>query len=556
MLYSASWDVQGKSIKDIENAWSELSFAGFDFIGLQELGGQSDLAQPWDTLEANFDGIWSLYASNPPLAFRSVAVGLHNKHTPFVEKVTPLSCGIAVTLKKDSCRTFIISAHLPHKQRSDCLETWHTFNSELENLLQRRRMHDSIVLLLDTSYELGAVEFHLQPNNADERGFIMSGIVHQFGLVHTKPDTYTWSNTRGSESKIDYVLVSTPSIDLHNDTVHVDSDFLLGCDHRAVSAAFKQLCPQTKKNQRKKRALNRCGQWRVDGSRALELSEQLCEELDLKGKDLTVEDLEQISNKVSFRPKSYRFRDPSHIKDLIKQRRLLTGQEARKLGKDILRARAAAKAKWLTELLDRGSQGDYQAIAYFKKRQNTITMHSNYVARAGGAVQAVADLKRFYRLKYTPPDPPLPDSAVNLYLARVGSFVSPRISLQLKLLKYWLPVNLVDPVAMMGFPMNFSILWHILASPTTLPNFSTPISFRLKRFPPLGSPHTSPSFLKFLSPLSLPTCVQLFYLLPLLNSLQKFFSLVFALPSLLLRLISLPAFVAHKLSMAQFVFNT
>ena len=112
MLFSASWNIQGKSIKDIENAWSELGLAGFDFFGFQELGGQSDLSQPWDTLEANLDGVWSLYASNPPLAFRAVAVGLHNRHTPFVEKVTPLSCGIAVTLKKDSCRTFIVSAHL------------------------------------------------------------------------------------------------------------------------------------------------------------------------------------------------------------------------------------------------------------------------------------------------------------------------------------------------------------------------------------------------------------------------------------------------------------
>ena len=350
---------------------------------------------------------------------------MHSKHVPFVEKVTPLSCGIAVTLKKDSVRTYIVSAHLPHKQRSDCLETWHAFNSELENVLQRRRLHDNVVLLLDTNYELGAVEHHLQPNNADERGFIMSGSLHQFGLVHTRPSAFTWRNSRGSESKIDYVLVSTPSIDLMSDVVHVDSDFLLGCDHRAVSASFKIFSPQTTKNQRQKRALNRCGQWRVDGPRALQLAEQLSEDLDLKCKDLSVDDLEKMSVQVSYRPKSYRYKDPPHVKELIKQRRLLTGPEARNMGKDILRARAAAKAKWLTELMDRASQGDFQAIAYFKKRQNVITTHSNYVARAGGASQAVLDLKRYYRLKYTPPDPPLPDSAVNLYLSRVGSFVSP-----------------------------------------------------------------------------------------------------------------------------------
>ena len=52
-----SWNVQGKGIKDIENAWSELSFAGFDYIGLQELGGHSSICEPWETLEANLDGL-------------------------------------------------------------------------------------------------------------------------------------------------------------------------------------------------------------------------------------------------------------------------------------------------------------------------------------------------------------------------------------------------------------------------------------------------------------------------------------------------------------------
>ena len=336
-----------------------------------------------------------------------------------------MSCGIAVILKQESARTFIVSAHLPHKQRSDCLDTWQSFNSELEQLLQKRRMHDTVVLLLDTNYELGAVEFHLQPNSADERGFIVSGIIQQFGFVHTRPLTHTWSNSRGSQSKIDYVLVSTPSIELCTDSVHVDSDFLLGCDHRSVSASFKIFGPQKTKNKRNKRVPNKCGQWRVNGPKALKAAEKLSEKLDLQGKDLRIQDLEDLSNSVSFRPKSYRYQDPPYVKDLIKQKRLLVGAEARNLGKDILRARAAAKAKWLTELLDKGSQGDFQAIAYFKKRQSVVTQHSNYVARAGGAAQAVQQLKHFYRLKYTPPDPPVPDSAMRIFLSRVGSFTSP-----------------------------------------------------------------------------------------------------------------------------------
>ena len=56
MLHCASWNVQGKSLKDLENSWSELSLSGLDFLGVQELGGNSSLMPPWQVLEGNLDG--------------------------------------------------------------------------------------------------------------------------------------------------------------------------------------------------------------------------------------------------------------------------------------------------------------------------------------------------------------------------------------------------------------------------------------------------------------------------------------------------------------------
>ena len=155
-------------------------------------------------------------------------------------------------------------------------------------------------------------------------------------------------------------------------------------------------------------------------------SAALAEKLELQGKDLTITDLEGLSQSSSYRPKSYRYKDPPQILQMIRQRRQLVGKEARELGKDILRMRQASKAAWLTELLDRGSQGDYRAIAYFKRRQNILTMHSNYVVRAGGTTKAAQDLKNYFRITYTPPDP-LPNevSAVDLYTSRVHSFEKP-----------------------------------------------------------------------------------------------------------------------------------
>ena len=394
-----------------------------DFIGVQELGGQKDLEPPWQPREAKLDGFWNFYTANPPLAFRAVAVGISAKFFPFVEKVTVLSCGLCVTLKQHACRTFVISAHLPHKQRSDCIETWQSFNSELDALLHNRRLHDTVIILHDTNYELGSVESMTDPNSSDERGFLASGIIQQHGFVSTSPTDYTWCNSRGSHSKIDYILVSTPTSELLQDKVHLDSDYLLGSDHRAVSTAFRQVGPKINKPNRGSRVKNRCGQWRIDGGKALLACNQLAEHIEVHSLDFNTQDLEKLAHSVSFRPHSFRYVDPPNIKDMIKQRRLLTGQAARNLGKDILRLRAAAKSAWLTELLDKGAQGNYSAIAYFKRRQNVLTTHNNYVARAGGVAKATHDLKVFYRLKYTPPDPPpFPDFPMSLFLDRVGPF--------------------------------------------------------------------------------------------------------------------------------------
>ena len=353
-------------------------------------------------------------------------MGIHSRHISSVEKVSPLSCGIAVTLRKGSVRTYVVAAHLPHSQRADCFDTWQIFNSELDTLLTKKRIHDNIVLLLDANYELGEVEYHLDPNASDERSFLAAGIMQQHGLVATRPDVYTWSNQRGSESKIDFVLACTPSGELLGQTVHENTNFLLGCDHRAVSASFRVSGLPLSRPPRNKRPPNRCGQWRVDGAKLLREAADLAESLELQGKDFSVQSLEQLSNSVSYRPKSYRFKDPPHVRDMISRRRLLRGNEARVLGKDILRARAAAKSTWLVELLDKGAQGDFGAISYFKRRQNVITMHSNYIARAGGTSQAVQDLKRFYRDKYTPPDPP-PLPALEVFLSRVDGFTSPEL---------------------------------------------------------------------------------------------------------------------------------
>ena len=426
LYHAASWNIQGKHLKDLELAWPVLQLDGLDFVGIQELGGQKDLAPPWQVLEANLDGPWHVYATNPPQAFRSVGVAIHSRHSTSVQKVHCMSAGLCVVLKISTARIFVISAHLPHRQREDCILAWQTFNSELDNLLARRRMHDSVVLLVDTNYELGPVEQMSDPNTSDERGFLAAQFLQQHGFVATSPTTYTWSNNRGPASKIDFVCVSVPSVDIRTQAVVQDSDVILGSDHRAVTASFQGPSPCRKPGLRPPRInQTKCGQWRCDVSNLLPAASQLAAQLDLSGSDLVPFKLQAICNAASKRPTSYRYRDPPHVLEAIKTRRTLHGREARDMGKDIFRMRAQAKQKWLTELMDRGSRGDYRAISYFRRRQSTLTQHTNYIVRAGGVSKAVSELKTHFQLKYTPPDPEIDELPLHLFHSRVGAFHKP-----------------------------------------------------------------------------------------------------------------------------------
>ena len=88
-----------------------------------------------------------------------------------MDHVRPSSCGMCVTLKMgwDGCKQFVISAHLPHCQCSDCIEVWQTFKAELDQTLTKRRLTDSVMILIDTNYEIGSPGFHCQFGSSNAR---------------------------------------------------------------------------------------------------------------------------------------------------------------------------------------------------------------------------------------------------------------------------------------------------------------------------------------------------------------------------------------------------
>ncbi|CAE7541708.1 unnamed protein product [Symbiodinium sp. CCMP2456] len=173
------------------------------------------------------------------------------------------------------------------------------------------------------------------------------------------------------------------------------SDTLLGTDHKCCTVALQQTF---------KSRTNRA----------------LAEQLDTAGLDLSANTLQDLATQACHRPKSLRYKDGKDIKALISLRRKQSGADARKTAHKIAVTRALAKKEWMTSLLDRGAAGDYFAISFFKRRQSARHSQGSFIMRAGGQEAATRDLKHFYKVKYTPPNPTSPDLTMQMYDQAVG----------------------------------------------------------------------------------------------------------------------------------------
>ena len=80
-------------------------------------------------------------------------------------------------------------------------------------------------------------------------------------------------------SKIDFVWVSTPVVEIADQKVFLDSHHTLGCDHRAVFASCSLPYSMLKQQRRQRRAINKCGRWRVDCMKLQSEAQALAEQL-------------------------------------------------------------------------------------------------------------------------------------------------------------------------------------------------------------------------------------------------------------------------------------
>ena len=183
-----------------------------------------------------------------------------------VTEVQILPAGLALKLKHAGIQTLLISMHLPHTQREDCLQVWTDMMHALQSLTAKIRLHDTVVIGADTNYEL--LEHVPRTHHSDERAMMWQMLKRDLGLSCTKPQEDTWSDTRGASSKIDFLCYRSPCLETVCQSVVPDSDSLLGSDHKAVTVGFRTL--RTPPVKTRKHQSHKCGKWRVNVAKALE----------------------------------------------------------------------------------------------------------------------------------------------------------------------------------------------------------------------------------------------------------------------------------------------
>ena len=405
-------------MEDLATASDLVQLGGFDLIGLQELGGCQDIpTNKWDTKTVSLQGqSFTVLVGSPPDSHRSLGICFPCDLLPSIVHVTILPCGLCIKFRIGGVSTYAVCMHLPYTNRDDSRHVWQAQMEALREVLLGARYHDNIFVMSDLNYEL----IDLTAEMVDERSTLLHMLVRDLGLSHTRPNTFTWSNTRGSSSRIDYILYRTPHQQTCEEQVVDDSDHILPSDHRLCTLCVLQKGLPKRKRQKR----TNCGKWLVDYTKAIPALNRLASKADLEGQDLAEQDFLIATQKARFRPKGLRFQDPPELRQLIQERKAMTDPlTKRKLGRDIVSRRADLKKRWRTSLLDRAASGDYQVISYFRRKQGAHASQLEYSLRCGGSGPAVGGLKAFYRDKYDPVDIQHMHDPLALYKAQVGSFM-------------------------------------------------------------------------------------------------------------------------------------
>ena len=84
----------------------------------------------------------------------------------------------------------------------------------------------------------------------EERFVLLEDLVLNYALALSRPDEPTWQITRGSQSRIDYILYRVPQAQLRDDTVAAGPEEVLVSDHRLILVTMSSIWGRSKQIQK------------------------------------------------------------------------------------------------------------------------------------------------------------------------------------------------------------------------------------------------------------------------------------------------------------------
>ena len=389
-----TWNLHGKGSQHVSTLLTGMEVPA-DILCFQELGDVRGLAEGSSrtVLETIAGKEYQLFIANPKLSHRCSAVGVALDLEFNARQVHVHDFGILVFGQMHGVPWLLCSLHFPHQQRPDALKAWEEGVSDLLQHLTGLRWDHNIVVGHDLNQNLHA-EF-------DEFEGMMHyrEMIFQAGLQTSPALGDTW-HARGISSAIDFFLHQVRGAEL---SFHKREDLriALPSDHDAMVMTFSLRRPGTSKRRvRPPRTL--CGKWTVATGALWE---------ELSG---TANWDDEVLNRafrcpgVSHRPKSLRYQDPPHIRELISRRKRAKDPDERTaLMQEVHQLRVQAKAEHKEHLLGEAQAGNCRAIAHMRASAAGGQTEGSYIQRAGGLEQATTDLFQFYDKKFERQGPSL-----------------------------------------------------------------------------------------------------------------------------------------------------
>ena len=412
VLNFASWNIQGKSLEQLDTWYSEVGDY-FDFFSLQEVG---QLSKHKITKEFGNDVYeYLLHETEELRNYTAIGSASTSSHLgqmillqkECVEHVISAWRGdrfiaVELVLAGTGHRVIVASCHLPHSHNDDEL-----FLDALRDLVQLfiQKRDTPIILLGDFNCEQGS-----------ERGITSDSCFTLRGCRFFRTNSATRFG-KHSETELDYLCCNQafqqlllPDEGAAKIQSHPTTRLELGSDHCCISFMAALHDPRAtviSSRRRRQYRSSRCKRWQVDPDKLREILPTIAH--DFTGTDLQGQwqVLKRVAEQVSTPRTSMKYQDSTILKNLCLRRRLATDPlEKAELTRQVVSLRHLEKSAWIQNLHSRSRQGDCNAIRYLKQRLRPPkgNIHE-FVQKKGSISNAATALKLHHEQLFSPDIP-------------------------------------------------------------------------------------------------------------------------------------------------------